>query len=64
VRVTYLPKCTDGKGVRHEHLAEGQFFSAEGLLTGYMCRPHAEECVREYAAVLGEKWTFVEERPE
>jgi hypothetical protein len=62
--MNYLPYCTDGKGVRHEHRAQGQLFSPEGLLTGYMCRSHAEECVREYAAVLGENWTFIEERPE
>ena len=48
-------KCRDGKGKACGRDGVMRLIAPDGLLVPgcFMCRDHAEECVREYAAKLG-----------
>lgn len=51
-------RCVDGKGRRTGHAAEGYIVAPDGDRIGSMCRRHANKVIDEYAAKLGEAWTF------
>lgn len=54
----YAVNCTDGKGVRQSHLAEGYIISPTGRRIGAMCRACAQVVIDEYQTKLGQTWTF------
>ena len=56
--------CTDGKGYRTDHRAEGYICAPDGdRIPGAMCRKDAEVVIAEYSAKLGEAWTFESATP-
>lgn len=54
----YMPPCTDGRGYRQDHDAEGWLYSPEGRPIIAQCHAHAQAVIAEYAAKLDEQWTF------
>lgn len=58
--------CTDGQGIRQDHIAEGWIVQPDGKRNpgGTMCRKHAQEVIDEYQEKLGENWTFEMEEGE
>ena len=53
--------CRDGKGNKCGREAPYRLVGPDNLVVpGFMCREHAEECIREYAAKLGEYWTMLD----
>ena len=56
--------CRDGKGTRWGKEPPTRLTPPDGRFVPgcFMCREHAEECVKEYAAKLGEHWTMFDVR--
>ena len=59
-----IGRCRDGKGHKCDHDGVMRLLDATGMaIPGcFMCRKHAEECVKEYASKLGEHWTMLDVR--
>lgn len=54
----YAVNCTDGKGIRQSHLAEGYIISPTGRRIGAMCRACAQVVIDEYQTKLSQTWEF------
>ena len=56
--MSLMPRCTDGTGHPHDVPAEGWILDPDGVRRGAMCKAHAQAVIEEYAAKLGETWSF------
>lgn len=56
-----MSRCVNGQGYMENHAAEGWIVSPEGRRISPMCARQAQEAIDEYAAKLGEIWTFKHE---
>jgi hypothetical protein len=55
-------RCRDGQGRKCDRDGVMRLAGQDGAVVPgvSMCREHAEECLREYAAKLGEVWTMID----
>lgn len=56
-----MSRCRDGTGELCPRPAEFFLLDEDGVYVpcGYMCREHAEDCIREYLDKLGWRWKAV-----
>lgn len=62
--LSLIGRCRDGKGHKCDRDGVMRLIAPDGLVVPgvTMCREHAEECIREYAEKLGERWTMLDVR--
>lgn len=62
--LSLIGRCRDGQGNKCDRDGVMLLVAPDGLVVPgvTMCREHAEECVKEYAEKLGERWTMIDVR--